>query len=78
MGLDYSRSSPRHLTIFQAWMDLLDAANHSVDIAAFYFTLRDSDTQEEEPSSWQVGLGAGRRSPCLLLFWGEREGVAEP
>ncbi|XP_037760731.1 5'-3' exonuclease PLD3 isoform X2 [Chelonia mydas] len=53
VGLDYSRSSPRHLPIFQAWMDLLDAANHSVDIAAFYFTLRDSDTQEEEPSSWQ-------------------------
>uniref|UniRef100_A0A8C3SYS3 PLD phosphodiesterase domain-containing protein n=1 Tax=Chelydra serpentina TaxID=8475 RepID=A0A8C3SYS3_CHESE len=53
VGLDYSSSSPRHLPIFQAWMDLLDAANHSVDIAAFYFTLRDSDTQEEEPSSWQ-------------------------
>ncbi|XP_038267314.1 5'-3' exonuclease PLD3-like isoform X2 [Dermochelys coriacea] len=53
VGLDYSHSSPRHLPIFQAWMDLLDAANHSVDIAAFYFTLRDSDTQEEEPSSWQ-------------------------
>ncbi|XP_074986622.1 5'-3' exonuclease PLD3-like isoform X2 [Caretta caretta] len=53
VGLDYSRSSPRHLPIFQAWMDLLDAANHSVDIAAFYFTLRDSDMQEEEPSSWQ-------------------------
>ncbi|XP_032655343.1 5'-3' exonuclease PLD3-like isoform X2 [Chelonoidis abingdonii] len=53
VGLDYNLSSPRHLPIFQAWMDLLDAANRSVDIAAFYFTLRDSDTQEEEPSSWQ-------------------------
>ncbi|XP_044879102.1 5'-3' exonuclease PLD3-like isoform X3 [Mauremys mutica] len=53
MGLDYNHSSPRHLPIFQAWMDLLDAANRSVDIAAFYFTLRDSDMQEEEPSSWQ-------------------------
>nr|XP_006113627.1 phospholipase D3-like [Pelodiscus sinensis] len=53
VGLDYSPSSPRHLPIFQAWMDLLDAANHSVDIAAFYFTLRDSDTQEKETSSWQ-------------------------
>ncbi|XP_024059996.1 phospholipase D3-like isoform X4 [Terrapene carolina triunguis] len=53
VGLDYNHSRPRHLPIFQAWMDLLDAANRSVDIAAFYFTLRDSDTQEEEPSSWQ-------------------------
>ncbi|XP_074861853.1 5'-3' exonuclease PLD4-like [Carettochelys insculpta] len=53
VGLAYSPSSPRHLPIYQAWMDLLDAANHSVDIAAFYFTLRDSDTEEEEPSSWQ-------------------------
>ncbi|XP_050816743.1 5'-3' exonuclease PLD3-like isoform X1 [Gopherus flavomarginatus] len=53
VGLDYNYSSPRHLPIFQAWMDLLDAANRSVDIAAFYFTLRDSDMKEEEPSSWQ-------------------------
>ncbi|XP_030424157.1 phospholipase D3-like isoform X3 [Gopherus evgoodei] len=53
VGLDYNHSSPRHLPIFQAWMDLLDAANRSVDIAAFYFTLRDSDMKEEEPSSWQ-------------------------
>ncbi|XP_067399929.1 5'-3' exonuclease PLD3-like [Emydura macquarii macquarii] len=53
VGLDYSPSSPHHLPVFQAWMDLLDVANHSVDIAAFYFTLRDSDTQVEESSSWQ-------------------------
>ncbi|XP_042705540.1 5'-3' exonuclease PLD3-like isoform X4 [Chrysemys picta bellii] len=53
VGLDYKHFNSRHLPIFQAWMDLLDAANRSVDIAAFYFTLRDSDMQEEEPSSWQ-------------------------
>ncbi|KAM9134633.1 5'-3' exonuclease PLD3-like isoform 3-T3 [Pangshura tecta] len=56
VGLDYNHSSPRHLPIFQAWMDLLDAANRSVDIAAFYFTLRDSDMQKKEPSSWQGRL----------------------
>uniref|UniRef100_A0A8D0GTY3 PLD phosphodiesterase domain-containing protein n=1 Tax=Sphenodon punctatus TaxID=8508 RepID=A0A8D0GTY3_SPHPU len=54
VGLRYSPASPRHPSIYQAWMDLLSGANSTVDIAAFYFTLRDSDTQEEEPSSLQV------------------------
>uniref|UniRef100_A0A8C8RU04 PLD phosphodiesterase domain-containing protein n=1 Tax=Pelusios castaneus TaxID=367368 RepID=A0A8C8RU04_9SAUR len=53
VGLHYNFSSPRHLPIFQAWMDLLDVASHSMDIAAFYFTLQNSDSEVEESSSWQ-------------------------
>ncbi|XP_060110022.1 5'-3' exonuclease PLD3-like [Heteronotia binoei] len=52
-SLTYRPEDPRHLSIYQAWMDLLNGANSSVDIAAFYFTLRDSDIKVEDPSSQQ-------------------------
>ncbi|CAI5798222.1 phospholipase D3-like isoform X1 [Podarcis lilfordi] len=51
--LDYETLTPHHPSIYQAWMDLLDGANSSVEIAAFYFTLRDSDVHVEDPSSKQ-------------------------
>ncbi|XP_052010995.1 5'-3' exonuclease PLD3-like [Xyrauchen texanus] len=43
--------SPHLPSIFEAWTDLLNGANSSVHIAAFYFTLRDSDLGLTEPSS---------------------------
>ncbi|XP_054848620.1 5'-3' exonuclease PLD3-like isoform X2 [Eublepharis macularius] len=52
-SLVYQPEDVRHLSIYQAWMDLLAEANSSVDIAAFYFTLRDSDIKMEHPSSQQ-------------------------
>ncbi|XP_077180971.1 5'-3' exonuclease PLD3-like isoform X2 [Paroedura picta] len=52
-SLTYQPDDPHHLSIYQAWMDLLAGANSSVDIAAFYFTLRDSDIKVEDPSSQQ-------------------------
>ncbi|XP_059574434.1 5'-3' exonuclease PLD3 isoform X1 [Alligator mississippiensis] len=52
-GLDYPSGSPRPLAVHQAWMDLLGGANTSVDIAAFYLTLRDLDTSKTETSAWQ-------------------------
>lgn len=52
-SLNYGSDAPRHLSTFQAWMDLLAGANNSVEIAAFYFTLRDSDLHREDPSSQQ-------------------------
>ncbi|XP_048368793.1 5'-3' exonuclease PLD3-like [Sphaerodactylus townsendi] len=51
--LEYQPEDPRHLSIYQAWMDLLAGANSSVDIAAFYFTLRDSDIKVQDPSAQQ-------------------------
>jgi len=35
-------------------MRLIDSANKSIDIAAFYWTLRSSDIEFEDPSDWQV------------------------
>ncbi|XP_063002406.1 5'-3' exonuclease PLD3-like isoform X2 [Elgaria multicarinata webbii] len=52
-SLDYNSLNPHNPTIYQAWMDLLAGANSSVEIAAFYFTLRDSDIHVQDPSSRQ-------------------------
>ncbi|CAN9514699.1 unnamed protein product [Ophioblennius macclurei] len=43
VGLYPSSPSPRR-SIADSWLRLLQRANSSVDIAAFYFTLRDNDT----------------------------------
>ncbi|XP_041931540.1 5'-3' exonuclease PLD3 isoform X1 [Alosa sapidissima] len=50
-GLVFAPGSPLLPSISQTWKDLLDKANKSVDIAAFYFTLRDSDLGLTEPSA---------------------------
>ncbi|XP_059497564.1 5'-3' exonuclease PLD3 [Stegostoma tigrinum] len=46
IGLLYSKDTPHHLSIYQGWMDLLAQANHTVQIAAFYFTLSGSDLSQ--------------------------------
>lgn len=51
-GLYTSGSTPLP-SISDAWMSLLDKANSSVDIAAFYFSLRASDMGLAEPSDSQ-------------------------
>ncbi|ETE57698.1 Phospholipase D3, partial [Ophiophagus hannah] len=53
-SLQYPPSSPQNPTIYEGWMDLLSEANSMVEIAAFYFTLRDSDLQMEDSSAKQV------------------------
>ncbi|XP_063173277.1 5'-3' exonuclease PLD3-like [Candoia aspera] len=52
-SLQYPSPSPQNPTIYQAWVDLLSGANSTVEIAAFYFTLRDSDLHMEDPSAKQ-------------------------
>ncbi|KAM6434809.1 LOW QUALITY PROTEIN: 5'-3' exonuclease PLD3-like [Liasis olivaceus] len=52
-SLQFQSPSPQNPTIYQAWMDLLSGANSTVEIAAFYFTLRDSDLHMKEPSAKQ-------------------------
>ncbi|KAM3824969.1 5'-3' exonuclease PLD3-like isoform 2-T2 [Vipera latastei] len=49
--LRYPSSSPQNPSIYEGWMDLLSGANSVVEIAAFYFTLRDSDLQMDDPSA---------------------------
>uniref|UniRef100_A0A3B4ERZ1 Phospholipase D3-like n=1 Tax=Pundamilia nyererei TaxID=303518 RepID=A0A3B4ERZ1_9CICH len=53
VGLYQSSPSSRK-SIADSWLHLLDRANSSVHIAAFYFTLRDSDLGSHESSDSQV------------------------
>lgn len=52
-GMHFPSGSPRLQSISHTWKNLLDQANSSVDIAAFYFTLRDLDTGITDPSSME-------------------------
>lgn len=50
----YPSSPSSRKSIADSWLHLLDRANSSVHIAAFYFTLRDSDLGSHESSDSQV------------------------
>ncbi|XP_059377311.1 5'-3' exonuclease PLD3-like isoform X1 [Carassius carassius] len=50
-GLRFPSGSPHLPSISDTWINLLNKANRSVHIGAFYFTLRDSDLGLTEPSS---------------------------
>ncbi|KAK2891277.1 hypothetical protein Q8A67_013920 [Cirrhinus molitorella] len=50
-GLSFPSGSPHLPSIAETWTKLLNKANRSVHIGAFYFTLRDSDLGLMEPSS---------------------------
>eukprot|EP00063_Salmo_salar_P093918 XP_014068753.1 PREDICTED: uncharacterized protein LOC106612271 isoform X1 [Salmo salar] len=52
-GLSYPLDSSSLPSISDTWTNLLTRANSSVDIAAFYFTLRDTDLGRTEPSAAQ-------------------------
>ncbi|XP_072520124.1 5'-3' exonuclease PLD3 isoform X2 [Salminus brasiliensis] len=52
-GMLFPRGSPHLQSISHTWTSLLNRANSSVDIAAFYLTLRDLDTGLTEPSAIQ-------------------------
>ncbi|XP_054890183.1 uncharacterized protein pld7 isoform X2 [Poeciliopsis prolifica] len=52
VGLYPSSLSPGP-SIADSWLRLLNEAKSSVNIAAFYFTLRDSDVQSANPSDFQ-------------------------
>ncbi|XP_061581851.1 5'-3' exonuclease PLD3 isoform X2 [Cololabis saira] len=49
----YPSSPSSRLSIADSWLHLLDKANSSVHIAAFYFSLRDSDLEFTDPSDSQ-------------------------
>ncbi|CAN9511279.1 unnamed protein product [Ophioblennius macclurei] len=52
VGLDFN-SSTSHLSIFQAWINLMTEARSSLDIASFYWTLTNKDTGTHEPTADQ-------------------------
>ncbi|XP_026234805.1 phospholipase D3 isoform X2 [Anabas testudineus] len=51
-GLEFN-SSTTHPSIFQAWLNLMAEARSSLDIASFYWTLTNKDTETHEPTAYQ-------------------------
>lgn len=47
-------SSTTHQSIYEAWLNLISAAQSSLDIASFYWTLSNKDTKTHEPTANQV------------------------
>eukprot|EP00079_Xenopus_tropicalis_P028736 XP_012823737.1 PREDICTED: phospholipase D3 isoform X1 [Xenopus tropicalis] len=55
-GLVYDANATINPSIFQSWLNILTSAKSSVDIASFYWTLTNEDTQTQEPSAHQGEL----------------------
>ena len=51
-GMDYGNETV-HPSIFESWLQLIEMAENSIDIAACYFSLRGVDVIPH-PSAWQV------------------------
>lgn len=51
-GLIYPTNSPKFPSTFDVWKNLILTANHSIEIASFYWTLRSADFYNHS-SAWQ-------------------------
>jgi len=51
-GLVYPKNSPTFMSTYDAWQTLILEANHTIDIASFYWTLRGSDIYNHS-TAWQ-------------------------
>lgn len=52
-GMSFSDGSVPNPSTFSTWMNLLGTASRSLDIASFYWTMTNEDTQTHEPSAAQ-------------------------
>uniref|UniRef100_A0A8B9QMD4 5'-3' exonuclease PLD3 n=1 Tax=Apteryx owenii TaxID=8824 RepID=A0A8B9QMD4_APTOW len=52
-GMTYGGKGPMNPSTFDTWMSLIGSAKHSLDIAAFYWTMTNEDTHTQEPSATQ-------------------------
>ena len=54
-NLTYPEGSVHHTSTYTAWSSLLEEAEHSVDLAVFYWTLTSQDVLNgsQFPSAWQ-------------------------
>ncbi|XP_068151158.1 5'-3' exonuclease PLD3 [Drosophila tropicalis] len=53
VGLNYTENSPKFMSTFAAWTQLLNNAKNTIDIASFYWTLRGEDTGTNHSSTKQ-------------------------
>nr|XP_025975842.1 phospholipase D3 [Dromaius novaehollandiae] len=52
-GMTYGGNGPVNPSTFDTWMSLIGSTEHSLDIAAFYWTMTNEDTHTQEPSAAQ-------------------------
>ncbi|KAJ9585958.1 hypothetical protein L9F63_020390, partial [Diploptera punctata] len=50
-GLDYPNGTSFHASTYDVWRDLINLAQHSIEIGSFYWTLRPNDVTPGDPSS---------------------------
>ncbi len=71
LNLTYSPGSPSHVSIFHTWLDLIEMATESIDIASYYWTLRGKDIHHKDPSDVE-----GETIYNALLKAGTQGGIA--
>lgn len=52
-NLTFPVGSPSHMDTYESWSTLLDRAASSIDIGAYYWTMRREDVVDD-PSAWKV------------------------
>ncbi|XP_071810219.1 5'-3' exonuclease PLD3-like [Asterias amurensis] len=71
LGLTYPPGSPSHPSIYHTWLDLIEMATESIDIASFYWTLKGTDIHDKDPSDYE-----GENIYNALLKAGTDGGIA--
>ncbi|OQR75805.1 phospholipase D3-like [Tropilaelaps mercedesae] len=51
-GVEFPKGSPKHRTTHETWLDLISRAKSNINIASFYWTLRNKDVPPGDNSSW--------------------------
>ena len=81
-NLTFEAGLPQHMSTYDGWMSIIQAANAKIDIASFYWTLRGSDIYKD-PSDWQVSfflsfckfVKLGFYSKSAILLWNPGLGI---
>lgn len=55
-GLIYSNNSVLHKPTYDTWIDLINSAQSTIDIASFYWTLLPGDVLPTDPSADKVSI----------------------
>ncbi|KAL6427493.1 hypothetical protein ACFW04_008771 [Cataglyphis niger] len=71
IGLNYSNNTARHKTIYDSWLDLIEMAQDTIEIASLYWTMKGEDvlpdnSAKEGEEVFQALLEAGRDKQIKL------------
>lgn len=49
--MQFPNNTKLHQSTYQAWMNLINASNNTIEIASFYWTLRSTDVYPDSSSA---------------------------